>query len=101
MERWSASPFWPTYIGEKGRTLGKTYGINARYYWEHPWGTHWELEWNMLGTKEKISPHTQNLKEKKIIWHVECLLSLPIGYTRFLFSKTIRHHFWLGLIPPL
>jgi hypothetical protein len=22
------------YIGEKGRTLGKTYGIKARYYWE-------------------------------------------------------------------
>jgi hypothetical protein len=20
-------PLWPTYIGEKGRTLGKTYGI--------------------------------------------------------------------------
>jgi hypothetical protein len=27
---------WPTYIGEKGRTLGKTYGIKARCYWEHP-----------------------------------------------------------------
>jgi len=33
---------WPTYIGEKGRTLGKTYGIKARCYWEHPWGTHGE-----------------------------------------------------------
>jgi hypothetical protein len=33
---------WPMYIGEKGRTLGKTYGIKARCYWEHPWGTHWE-----------------------------------------------------------
>jgi hypothetical protein len=28
MERWSASPFWPTYIGEK--ILGKTYKIKAR-----------------------------------------------------------------------
>jgi len=49
-------PLWPTYIGEKGRTLGKTYGIKARCYWEHPWGTHWEpreLEGDMLGTKEK------------------------------------------------
>jgi len=28
MEGWSASlPLWPTYIGEKGRTLGKIYGI--------------------------------------------------------------------------
>jgi len=33
-------PLWPTYIGEKGRTLGKTFGIKARCYWEHPWGTH-------------------------------------------------------------
>jgi hypothetical protein len=28
-------PLWPTYIGEKGRTLGKTYGIKARCNWEH------------------------------------------------------------------
>jgi len=45
---------WPNYIGEKGRTLGKTYEIKARCYWEHPWETLWELwelEWNMLGTK--------------------------------------------------
>jgi hypothetical protein len=34
---------WPRYIGEKGRTLGKTYGIKARCYWEHPVG-------NTLGT---------------------------------------------------
>jgi hypothetical protein len=27
-------PLWPTYIGEKGRTLGKTYGIKARCHWE-------------------------------------------------------------------
>ncbi len=33
---------WPTYIGKKGRTLGKTNGIKATCYWEHPWGTHWE-----------------------------------------------------------
>jgi len=46
----------PNYIGEKGRTLGKTYGIKARCYWEHPWGTHWEprehIE-NLKGIKEK------------------------------------------------
>jgi len=35
------------------RTLGKTYGIKARCYLEHPWGTRWELEGNMLGTEEK------------------------------------------------
>jgi hypothetical protein len=44
---------WPIYIGEKGRTLGKTYGIKVRCYWEHPWGTHGKPEGNMLGTKEK------------------------------------------------
>jgi hypothetical protein len=32
-------PLWPTYLGEKGRTLGKTYGIKVRCYWEHPWRT--------------------------------------------------------------
>jgi len=66
-EKMECLPLWPTYIGEKWRTLGKTYGIKARCYWEHPWethweprehirnlmGTHWELERNMLGTKEK------------------------------------------------
>jgi hypothetical protein len=25
---------WPTYIGEKGRILGKTYWIKVRCYWE-------------------------------------------------------------------
>jgi hypothetical protein len=55
-------PIWPTYTAEKGRTLGKTYGIKERCYWEHPLGntlgTHWELDRNMLGTnkKEKKSP---------------------------------------------
>jgi hypothetical protein len=37
---------WPRYIGEKGRTLGKAYGIKARCYWEHPWGTNRELVGN-------------------------------------------------------
>jgi len=42
MESESASP---SYIGEKGRTLGKTYGIKVRCYWEHIEnlkGTCWE-----------------------------------------------------------
>jgi len=43
-------PLWPTYIGEKGRTLGKTYRIKVRCYWEHPWGTHWEPNGNLKGT---------------------------------------------------
>ncbi len=93
---WScgASPLAYLYIGEKGRTLGKTYGIKARCYWEHPWGTHWELEGNMLGTKEKLkkpSPHTptQNF--------LECMLQPTHWLHVFLISKTIRHHFWPGL----
>ncbi len=43
-------PFGPTYIGQKGRTLGKRNGIKARWYWEHSWGTHWEPNGNLKGT---------------------------------------------------
>ncbi len=43
-------PLWPTYLGEKGRTLGKTYGIKVRRCWERPWGTHWEHNGNLMGT---------------------------------------------------
>jgi hypothetical protein len=63
---------WPTYIGEKGGTLGKTYGIKARCYWEHPWGTHWghrEHIENPLGTrkneKKSSSPPSLNPKLKR------------------------------------
>jgi hypothetical protein len=40
---------WPTYIGEKGRTLANTYGIKASCYREPlghtlgTLGTYWEL----------------------------------------------------------
>jgi len=34
---------WPRYLGEKRRTLGKTYGIKSRYYWN-------TLDGNPLGT---------------------------------------------------
>ncbi len=60
--------------------MGQTYGIKARSKGEYPWGTHWELDGNPLGTwrehkgnifgrKEKwknssLTP-TQNLNEKK------------------------------------
>jgi hypothetical protein len=41
-------------MGEKGRTLGKTYGIKARCYWEHLWGTHWEPRkyWERIGNQK-------------------------------------------------
>ncbi len=58
-------PIWPTYIGEKGRTLGKTYRIKAivniiggthRKLREHIgnlMGTHWELEREHVRNKWK------------------------------------------------
>ncbi len=71
---------WPTYIGEKGRTLGKTYGIKARCYWEHPWGTRWEPQehignlkgtrWEHVGNKGKMKeippspPETQKTENQ-------------------------------------
>jgi len=61
-------PLWPTYIGEKGRTLGKTYGIKARCDWEHPWGTHWEPVGNKRKMKKILllhSPLPQNFKKEK------------------------------------
>jgi len=61
---------WPTYIGEKGRTLGKMYGIKARCYWEHL-GEHignwkrtcWEQRKN---EKNPPQPPHPKLKRKKI-----------------------------------
>jgi len=60
LERWSASPFWPTYLGEKGRTLGKIYGSNGgtigntlRVHIGNLNGTCWEQRRN----GKKIVPH--------------------------------------------
>jgi hypothetical protein len=93
---------WPTYIGEKGRTLGKTYGIKVRCYWEHPWGAHWKPDGNTLGPRRDTcwEHPTQNPKEKKnkALWvHAE-----PSHWLHEIsISKTICHHFLPGLIPPL
>ncbi len=60
-------PLWPTYIGEKRRTLGKTYGIKARCYWEYAWGTHWELREhieNLMRTHRELEGNTLGTKEK-------------------------------------
>jgi len=78
-------PLWPTYIGEKGRTLGKTHGIKVRCYWKHPWRKHWEPDGNPLGTwrehvweqrnffKKSFCPPPQTWKKKiKALWvHAE------------------------------
>jgi len=54
-------PLWPTCICEKGRTLGKTYEIKTRCYWEHPW----EHIGNLMGTSRE---HVGNQKKwKKIL----------------------------------
>ncbi len=34
-EKMECLMFWPSYVHERGRTLGKTYGIKARCYWDH------------------------------------------------------------------
>jgi hypothetical protein len=52
---------------KRGKLWAKDMGLKQRFYWEQPWGTHWEpkehienlmgthweLARNMLGTKEK------------------------------------------------
>ncbi len=40
---------WHTYIGERGTTFGKTYGIKVRCYEEHA-GEHIRNLGNILGT---------------------------------------------------
>ncbi len=90
MERWSASPFWPSYIGEKGRNLGKhmglKYGVIGNNLGEcignlgDILGTWWELIGNLKERcweqrkNEKNPPPYPNLKRWKIkaIWmHTE------------------------------
>ncbi len=117
MERWIASPLWPTYMGEKVRTLGKTYerlkkgaigntlqGTHCKHR-EHNGNSMGEpignLKGNMLGTKENPLSSNLNLEEKKSR-HFEWVLSLPIGWLREIsISKAVGHHFWPVLILPL
>jgi len=92
-------PLWPTYIGEKGRTSGKTYGIKARCDWEHPWGTHWEQRKNEKILLLHSPPPPQNLKGKnKALW-VQAEPSHWLHETSI--RKTVCHHFQPSLIPPL
>jgi hypothetical protein len=61
--KYRVPPLWPTYISERRTTIVKASGINREVLWRTHWelgehignlmGTHWELEGNMLGTKEK------------------------------------------------
>ncbi len=95
-------PLWPTCIGEKGRTLGKTYEIKARCYWEHPWepngnfkGTCWEQKnWKKILL---LPPHPPPPKlKRKIKWmgvepSHDCM--------KFLFPKLLVTIFGLGNTP--
>ncbi len=146
-----------TYTGEKGRTLGKTYGnkwgakgntlgehignlrniLGTKEKWKksssHP---HPKLKWKKIKatwvpahwlhvflvavghhfgpcllagafieqgrkTKNNSPQHTQPpplLRKKKTRAHLDCMMILPIGCMKLLFSKTVRHHFWPGLM---
>jgi len=79
---------WAKHMGSKWGAIGNTLG-----------GTPWEpreLIRNLKGTCWE-----QRKNEKRIKAFFECMLSLPIGCMKFLCSKTVRHHFWPRLIPPL
>jgi hypothetical protein len=45
------------YIGEKRTTFAQNIWDKSGVLWRTCWGTHWELEWNIvrttLGTREK------------------------------------------------
>jgi len=59
-------------------------------------GTCWEQR--KKRKKSSLPPKTQNLKENKAR-HLECMLSLPIGYMKFLFPKLFVTIFGLGQYP--
>jgi hypothetical protein len=82
-------PLWLNYIGEKGRTLGKTYGTKARCYWGHTWGTHWELRehiGNLKGIKEKwkkiLPPPAPHLDHLSSIHHGALMAAGPLWWVR-------------------
>jgi len=81
---------WPDYKAEKGRILGKAYGIKVWFYWEHIE----EHIGNLMGTENsKKNPSAGGPKENKL---GPCLsmLSLLLGCIKFLFLKlfvTIFH----------
>jgi hypothetical protein len=64
-------------------------------------GTQWELEGNVMGTKEKRknpppSPLPPKFKKKIKSRHFECMVSIPIGCMKFLFPKLFVTIFGLG-----
>jgi hypothetical protein len=86
-------PPWPSYKAEKGRTLGKAYGIKVWFYWEHIE----EHIGNFMGTdnQEKNPSAARDPKENKL---GPCLsmVSLLLGCIKFLFLKLFVTIFHLG-----
>jgi hypothetical protein len=85
---------WAKHMGLKQGAIGNTLGEHIG----NLMGTHWELEGNMVGTKDfkkKSSPLNPKHKRKKSR-RFECKLSLPIGCMKFLFPKLFGTIFGLG-----
>jgi hypothetical protein len=68
-------------------TLDKPYGIKLRWYWEHVW----KCDGNTLVTRKKFKeslPSPPSILQKEKSWTIhECMLSLPIRCTKFLFQN--------------
>jgi hypothetical protein len=54
--------------------------------------------WEHIENKEKKIPSPPSSKRKNNWISHECMLSLLIDCMKLLFSKTIHHHFWPGLM---
>jgi hypothetical protein len=86
-------PPWRTYEAEKGRTLGKEYGIKVWFYWNilrNTLGTLWEQK----TPKKPLSPQPK----RKQIGPLSIYVDKPSPWLHQIFiSKTVCHHFSLGL----
>jgi len=88
---------WPSYNAEKGRTLGKAYGIKVWFYWDHIE----EHIGNFMGTenskKKPLGPRPKRNQIGPLSMYVE-----PSPWLHQIFiSKTVCHHFSPGLLEGL
>jgi hypothetical protein len=70
-------PLWPNYIGVKGKTLGKTYGIITRCYSENigNLGNILRTYWELIGNSKK---HVENKgKNEKKTFHLDATWTTP------------------------
>jgi hypothetical protein len=61
-------------------------------------GTHWEQGKNEKKNSFPTTP-TQNLKGRKALRHLECMLGPSNWLHEISLPKRVHHHFWPGLIP--